>query len=180
MFIITGDIVWPADNTFTNLCNFEVPEPDVAGVPAYAINLCSQVIVNHTDEVLITGPGCLVVSRTWVVIDWCQFENGADPLTYRWEHTQIITLQNNIPPVFDVCESFVETCGNELSCTGMINLTMTATDDCASPDELDYAYTLTLENGIVINGQGNTINAPYPYGEHSVVWSVTDGCGNFT
>jgi len=174
------DIVWPDDITFTNLCNFEIPGSDVAGIPTYPINLCSQPLLSESDEVLISGPGCLVVSRKFVVIDWCQFENGADPSTYRWEYTQIITLVNTIAPVFDECESFVETCGNELTCTGMINLTMTATDDCATADELKYAYTLTLESGAVINGQGNSINAPYPYGEHNLVWSVTDGCGNFT
>ena len=121
----------------------------------------------------------MTVSRNWVVLDWCQFDQDADPNAYRWEYTQTIILQNNIAPVFDECESFVETCGNELTCMGMINLSMTATDDCATGNELKYAYTLTLENGTIINGQGNSINAPYPYGEHNLVWSVTDQCGNF-
>ncbi len=174
-----SDIVWPPDNTYTNLCNEEIPTPDVAGVPAYTANSCSQPLVTHSDHVVTEGPGCLTIYRTWVVLDWCQFDNDADESTYRWENVQIISLQNNIQPVFDDCESYVESCGNELTCTGMINLTATATDDCAEEDELIYAYTLTLENGIIINGQGNTINAPYPYGEHSIVWGVTDQCGNY-
>ena len=175
-----SDIVWPADNTYTNLCNYEIPGPDVAGVPAYPVNVCSQPLVTSSDNTIISGPGCMVVERVWVVLDWCQFDSGSDATTYRWEHTQILTLQNNISPEFDACDSFVENCGNELTCTGMINLSVSATDDCAAPDELDFAYTLTLESGAIINGQGNAINAPYPYGEHSIVWSVTDQCGNFT
>ena len=172
-----SDIVWPANNTYMNLCNEDIPTPDVSGSPTYTINACSSLLVTHSDQIVDVGPGCLIVNRTWVVIDWCQFDGSGPSHTYRWEHTQVLTLENNIAPSF-TCESYIESCGNEITCTGMINYTITATDDCTGPEDLLYTYLLTLEDGTQVNGTGNTINDPYPYGEHSLIWSVTDQCGN--
>ena len=175
---VEDDIVWPGDKLFANICSDEIPGPDMAGSPTFTTNACSEPLITRTDHLQVEGPGCIIVTRNWVVLDWCQFDNGADPSTYRWEYNQIITIQNTIAPVFDTCESTVEECGNEQTCTGMINLSVSATDDCSSSSDLRYVYTLTLENGTIINGQGNSINAPYPYGHHTIVWAVNDGCGN--
>ena len=172
-----SSIVWPTDNNYTNLCDDDIPTPAIAGVPTYPISSCNSPLVTHSDDITSTGPGCLIVNRTWVVIDWCQFDGSAPSSTYRWEHTQVITIENNIAPTF-TCDSYIEACGNELTCTGMINYSITATDDCTGPDDLVYAYVLTLEDGTIVNGSGNSINSPYPYGEHSLLWSVSDQCGN--
>ena len=175
---VEDDITWPGDKIFANICNDEIPGPDMAGSPTFTSNACSEPLITRTDHVLVEGPGCVIITRNWVVLDWCQFDNGADPSTYRWEYDQTITIQNTIAPVFSACDSFIEECGNEQTCTGMINLSVSATDDCSTSSDLKYIYTLTLENGTIINGEGNSINAPYPYGNHTIVWAVNDGCGN--
>ncbi len=173
-----SDITWPDNKTYADMCNLVIPTPADSGSPTFSSTACSSVLVTHTDSVIEFAEGCYVVNRKWVVIDWCQFDSDAPSSTYRWENIQVLTFENNVAPTFDTCQSVVESCGNEISCSGIINLEVNATDDCADAADLLYVYSLTLEDGTVVNGTGNSINEPYPFGTHSIVWAVTDGCGN--
>ena len=171
-------IVWPDDVTITNFCEIDVPGPTITGSPTLPSGVCMNVLVEDEDDISDIGSGCLVIRRTWKVLDWCQFDAGAPSETYRWEYIQLIILENTIAPTFDACELLVEECGNEQTCMGMLSLSISATDDCTDTDDLHYSWKLTLEDGTVFIGSGNNLNGPYPYGEHTLIWTVDDGCGN--
>ncbi len=171
-------IVWPTDVTITNNCGINIPGPEVLGVPTYPTGVCTSILQEHEDSQSTISGGCAVVQRTWKILDWCQFDPSAPQETYLFENIQLITFENNNAPLFDACEPLVEECGNELTCMGMLSLSISAQDDCTADNDLSYAWELTLENGNQFIGAGNSVNGPYPYGEHTLIWSVDDGCGN--
>lgn len=171
-------IVWPPDVTVTNNCDIEIPGPEAIGFPSYPTGVCTSILQEYEDTPSTISGGCAVVQRTWKILDWCQFDSSAPQETYLWEYIQLITFVNTSAPIFDACEPLVEECGNELTCMGMLSLSITAQDDCTADNDLSYSWELTLENGNQFVGTGNSVNGPYPYGEHTLIWIVDDGCGN--
>ena len=56
-----------------------------------------------TDDTLaIAYPACFVINREWEIIDWCNHDPNADPVTGYWSHTQILTVEDGIDPVLQV------------------------------------------------------------------------------
>ena len=69
-------------------------DPSVTGEPEIFEDQCDLVAVTYEDVLLpITPPACLKILRTWIVVDWCQYDPGTG--AGNWEYTQIIKVLNS-------------------------------------------------------------------------------------
>lgn len=180
-----NDINWPNDYESTN-CGADIaPEnlPNGFSTPGVDESTCDLVSVTFSDQVLETeGGACLKVLRTWVVVDWCQFEANNDQ-DGRWEYTQLIKILNEVAPVITSACDNILVCNYEDDCGATyVDLTVTATDDCTPTNDLQYAYEIDYFNDGTIDASAPAPNASgsYPNGTHSITWIVEDGCGNVT
>ncbi len=184
---VYGDIFWPRDTSFTNLCSIEDldPEdlPEFYNKPRFLEEECQLVGYNYEDQVFEFVEGedaCVKIIRTWRVIDWCQPVIDGEYVT--WSEQQVIKLDNTIDPVIDAgCDGqVIETA--DIDCEdALVTLMPTATDDCTPSDLLVWKYEIDLFSDGSIQHYGDTNDATleYPIGLHTIYWTVEDQCGNF-
>lgn len=165
---------------------------------------CSMIIVDYKDEVYTIEPdACFKIIRTWIVIDWCQYDPTTQRDDGRWEYVQIIkVLDTNDPVVMcDVGDCSPAEKDSLGICQGHIELTVDAEDECTPDNWLNYEYKIDLDNDgdyDVYSGPAKPGQAPanyynpyaddakdatnasgvYPIGFHRITWFVEDGCGN--
>ncbi len=77
------------------------------------------------------------------------------------------------------CET-IEFCASENDCGPVsVSLIAEATTTCASGGlAINYTIDLNDDGSIDVSGVGNMINDNYPLGNHRVMFTATDGCGN--
>ena len=179
----TDDVQWPLDYT-TNTCGAGL-DPDQLAFPydrpVLSDDVCDFVAVTYKDTYLpIQAPACVKILRKWIVIDWCQAEDNADPTQEGpgvWHYVQVIKVMNSTDPVFDsvdgpaVVDNFSASCGST-----PVTFTAQASDDCT--DESDLTYTYAFNTGL--SGNGKTATGAFADGSYSVTFTVADGCGNTT
>ena len=175
------DIIWPMDYTSFTCDGIYNPDSLPAGYdfPQIISDTCGDIGIsfNDTDITIING-ACRKILRTWIIIDFCQF----NPLTFegKWEYGQIIEILNSDAPQFiDDCIDLTF-CSFQATCTTEnITLEIDATDDCTPASELIYNYEIDLnKDGInEISGIGKSVTDDLPYGIHTVTFYVEDGCG---
>jgi hypothetical protein len=183
-------IAWPRDTMFTAMCSGPSLEPENLpegyDFPSYTEGPCSDVAVSHKDsEFYSLTPGdsvCTKILREWQVMDWCNRSRSGEPIIYR--HTQLIKVVNTTAPTFTTaCEDLTE-CSFAANCgPGFIALSQAATDDCTSEENLVWRYTIDPFNdgvGPFIYGSTNDASGVYPVGQHEIIWTVEDECGNVT
>ena len=172
-----SDISFPLDFE-ANTCGLGLDPEDLSAPfsePVITKDVCDMIAVTHTDEVLpIQGDACLKILRTWVVIDWCQYDPNNPAAGGRWEHVQLIKILNSTAPVVvaggdSFVENFAVDCGSTF-----VELFANATDDCTPTADLQYSYSIST--GAV--GTGNNASQAFANGSYSITWTVTDGCGN--
>ena len=171
-------IIWPCDYD-TNSCGPGL-DPSTTGEPEIFEDQCDLVAVTYEDVLLpITPPACLKVIRTWIVVDWCQYNEN--PATGYWEYNQIIKVLNSEDP------NIITACDNKTFCSydencevGPADLILEANDDCTDSLDLNYNYWIDIDNDGFdeYNGESNDASGIYPLGTHSILWHVEDGCGN--
>jgi len=176
---VCEDVVWPADFEETD-CTITEFDPAVTGRPTYPSSSCSN-LAQSFEDLVFNDPisGCMLIERTWTVLDWCQYEsNVQDPLGF-CEYVQIISVVNTIAPVIEGCMDTM-ICSNPMTCIGNLNLTLEASDDCTDDEDLVYTWSININSdGITfINGSGSTLVANVPQGAHTISWNVEDHCGN--
>ncbi len=181
-----GDIDWPNTITLNAACITDItPDklPDGSSRPKYLRNTqCAQLAANYEDIVFNFADNvCIKVLRKWTVIDWCQKIPGF-PNTGEWTYTQLIMLNNTkAPDITKGCLPADLTITQVGECKANVSVTAVATDDCTSPENLVWTYTIDENNDNtleVTNGTGKTINRDFPYGTHKITWTVKDGCKN--
>ncbi|RMG82001.1 MAG: T9SS C-terminal target domain-containing protein [Bacteroidetes bacterium] len=176
-----SNITWPYDYVAfacgASLEPGDLPPPNAE--PIIANDACDLVAVTYTDQPLSTNPpACYKVLRNWIVIDWCQF-NPNDPNTDGiWEHTQVLKVEDADAPVIDcpddiVYESIDADCGNTFVTVPPISIT-----DCST--NFDYSYTVDYDSDGSIDAYGTTpdVSGNYPFGNHTIHFTVNDRCGN--
>lgn len=175
------DIIWPLNYTSFTCNGIYYPDSLPAGYnfPEIISDTCENIGISFTDtDITIVNGACKKILRTWLVIDFCQF----NPLTFegKWEYGQIIEILNSEAPEFvEICEDLTF-CSFDFDCQEEnITLEISATDDCTPTSELIYTYEVDLfKNGIIeMSDAGNSINNDFPLGLHSVTFLVEDGCG---
>ncbi|MCB0643819.1 MAG: hypothetical protein KDC44_19360, partial [Phaeodactylibacter sp.] len=177
------DIVWPLDYTATSCGEGLAPQllPDIYSFPEIlADSSCSLIATSYDDtEIVITSSACVEILRTWLIIDWCQF----NPLTQEglWEYVQVLQVfESDAPEFLTPCLDTV-LCGYAANCQNEpVLLSVSATDDCTPEDALTYSYEVDLfqDDTIDQTGNGRVLNGHFPFGTHLVTFKVDDGCGN--
>ncbi len=162
-----NDISWPSDKDAD--CSQGI-DTDATGEPGINTDHCDNVFVGYDDlELPIEYPFCYKILRTWVVIDWCQYEPNIANSTGRWEHVQVIKVLDESAPIV----------------TAPADITIMSTEDnCSSgPVTLDLAIAsdncdanVTITNNY--NGGGADASGTYSYGTTTVVFTAEDACGN--
>jgi len=181
-FNATG-IIWPLDYT-TYQCNPVLEPTDLPvgyDVPTVTEDACDLVAVTHTDQLLpISMPACFKILRKWIVIDWCQYNPNMPNSPGYWEHTQVLKVMDNTPPVIacpgDITvQSLDATCGY-----GAVAVPALTATDCAT----NLIWTVKIDfnsNGSVDQtGSSPNLSGNYPFGVHTVTVTVEDKCGNIS
>ena len=197
--------------------------------PVFTDSDCELTGYSHHDEKINVVPdACYKILRTWTIYDWCDFDLNYNPIEItnpsytatgptikshaypnayapivthgHFIYTQIIKVLDNDVPTIECPASPVEVCDYSTNCSGIVDLTATASDDC-SLDYLTFSYTLYRDmdgDGIMedvmndddlgafpitvskdgTNAAGNIHMNGTPYGTHKIKWRVTDNCGN--
>ncbi len=196
--------------------------------PSFIDKDCELAGYSYYDQKITVVPdACYKILRHWTVMDWCVFDSydvgggtiaatHVDNPTYTqsgptrqanatnsgyFTYIQIIKVIDNDAPVITCPTSPVEVCDYSTNCSGIVDLTSEATDDC-SGDNIIFGYTLYLDNdqdGIMETViDDDTPGAPYitithpdgikavanihmsgiTYGTHKIKWFAKDGCGN--
>ena len=186
-----NDITWP-QNYETNVCGANL-DPDNLPTrfsrPILRDDRCDMVGATYSDEVFNYNLGiqtCYKVLRTWKVVNWCNAT--VDPMTGatiypRWEHEQILKVVNTTDPIITSSCEAIEVCSDDDACgPGNVTLTATATDDCTDVSDLAWSYSIDQDNNGSFDAFGSTNNASglYPIGNHRILWTVEDRCGNKT
>ncbi len=183
----------PANVDFPNDITFYCTPVGNTGVPKGLDGKHCAYSYTYQDEFIEICEGATEVYkiiRTWVVLDWCSGQiitagfddvnnNGIqDPGEEDEDNIQIIMKVDNVPPVIEVGNVTVsanlagehpEPCRS----TSLIPAPI-VTDDCSGVAEVHIFTPI----GEAING---VIPAPgLPIGIHSITYTATDKCGNYT
>jgi len=185
-------VQFPADQEFEN-CELG----DING-PIVTDDECENIGISVEDRVFIqVDDACYKIERTYTVINHCIVEDPTAggftalgtplpiPNTFRdddgfFQYTQIIKVQDTEAPTLSFTAP--EACDFTDGCEGELILTATGEDDCAQFADLDFTWKIdAFSNGTFeLEGTGDDATGVYPYGNHIIKWTVTDGCGNAT
>ena len=178
-----ADIKWPNDKSITG-CGIELLSPNSLGWPILNEGPCDIVGYNYSDSEFygVQDDACYTIVRRWSVIDMCQRENGEYK---KWFYDQTIHVTNNEKPVI-ASLSDIEICTYDDNCKeGFVNLTASASDVCTAKDDLQWRFSIDLFSNGSIDSSGYQIggtailSGKYPVGNHKIIWTVEDRCGNY-
>lgn len=190
--VTTESIEWPEDYHGVECAEGTEPEdlPYPYSEPIISEDACDLIGVTHEDVVFpIVDGACFKILRTWKVIEWCLYEqyHGIVEGVNYWEHVQVIKVVNQFGPEFETDQPTIDRC-NDFDCGGIpLDLVQSATDDCTPTNLLQWSYAVDLDNDGDIDwgpysNIGGKINASatYPLGNHRIIYSFEDRCGNRT
>ena len=172
------DIHWPYDYTIHS-CDPQVDPEDLP--PGYDYPTidgggasCTQILYSHDDLVFnINPPACIKVLRKWTVIDWCSYDPNHWPPQGIWEHTQIIKIKPENPPMIWCPGDTLVSAGAD--CTaGYVQLPAAfGSSDCGADVQITNNSPYAFSNGADASGH-------YPLGTTTVTFWADDGCGQET
>lgn len=171
------DIIWPKKKTISSCLDVDV-DPKATGVPEYINENCASLIASYKDKIFtIVDSACVVIHRTWKVLDWCQYD--ADTETGIWSHLQIIYVQNTVAPQFDGGYSYQDTVACISGpCEGEVNISVHATDDCTEDVVYNWKVDFDLDGYFDDEGFGPHLSEVWDTGYYYLSWSAEDLCGN--
>ncbi|GEM_PF-1085543 len=179
-------IIWPEDIAISG-CDASA-DPAITGVPTVPPSTaCQQIMVGSNDVVVGTSAdACLKILRTWIVVDWCQYDPNDTNSAGIWTHTQVIKIVDDTPPVLSGCTDRTF-CNFKNDCTDIgVDLTVDVSDACTPDSLIELTWIVDLhadgqeEIGPDYSGTGQNFTTPYPIGTHRITYTATDGCGHAT
>ena len=142
---------------------------------------CSQIAVALDEEVFEADGACLMIRRTWTVINWCTYDPANPAAGGIFSDVQEITVTDNEPPVI-VCppNPFVKiinpNCDTTVFAFGPDTLT-----DCSPNLQLSSTLqripTDNVEN-VLMSSDGLGPYEDLLPGQYEVFLTADDGCGN--
>lgn len=178
------DIKWPPNVTIYGCLKIDT-DTSKTGVPGYMNVDCARPAATWKDQLFTQVPdACYKIERTWTVVDWCAFDLGRRE--WQWTYKQLIKVTDTVAPVFNSCEKvlFCDDAAYKSNgeCLGEVDLSPDVQDACTAFDNLNIRYRIDLYTTGTFGSwtPGNRITGDYPVGEHTVMWEVSDGCGNTT
>ena len=146
--------------------------PDITGWPQVkGVNLNDEtglcnIFTGYWDKELTECGGGRKIVRTWTVLDWCTVEII--------EAVQIIKLTDTEGPVL-TCPPDLTVGTDFWYCYANVSVPKPiAADNCSDIN----TFVLTSADGIVIPIGNNFVIQELLPGDHVVIWTVTDECGN--
>jgi len=172
---VRDDISWPADADVTSGCTLDgidpLSLPAASQGPAWTDKSCSTVVSNYSDLLFtIVDGACQKLVRTWSVVDWC------NPSVI-YTHDQVIKLVNTTAPTVN-CPT-APTFGPLINCGRSVSdlqATLGGGDACTS--SVQWSHTIETAGGNPSTRNGDTANGTYGMGITTIVFTVTDACGN--
>ena len=177
------DVVWPIDYETPSCIAGLDPEdlPTPYNEPVITAAGCGDIVVTHDDLIVpIQAPGCIKILRTWIVIDWCQYDVNNPTAGGRWEYVQVVKVINGQAPTVNCgnSDSYIQNVEDNCG-AAYVNLFIDADDDCTASGQLAINYSIANATGNVIStGTGNNASDAFNNGEYTITWEVADGCGN--
>ena len=182
-------VQFPPDVTI-NTCPDNIGD---TGEPIILDDDCELVSIGHEDQILtLADDACYKIIRSWTIANWCVNNTGMGtelgiplplPNTFRdddgyfFYQQEIKVLDEEAPTI-----SFTAPDGCDFTdgCEGALTLTATGSDDCSSAADLDFSYKIDLnsDGSYDLSGNGDDASGTFPYGNHQIKWTVSDGCGN--
>ena len=160
---------FPGDTLLT-VCGPDL-SVDALGAPTVSGVDCEQWEVTHTDYFFYDAePACFKVIRNWAVIDWCTYQPNDPSNAGILEHTQVILVEDHDAPDLDGATTQTATI-TTFSCETYVHIPVPTVDDCSQQLERTH-------NSPYADQPGADASGTYPEGTHTIVWTVTDGCGN--
>ena len=187
-------VQFPADITI-NSCPDELVDFEE---PIITEDDCENIAISVEDRTFVqTEEACFVIERTYTIINHCIVDNANGgnftelgtplpiPRTFRdddgyFQYTQHISVRDNDAP--SVSFTAPDPCDLTDLCQGEVALIAIGEDDCSNAEDLTFSYKIdALSDGnIDMEGDGNDASGIYPYGDHIIKWTISDGCGNTT
>ncbi len=182
-----ADITWPEDLTLNSGCSTQDLNPSLLeaqyGYPVINSTSCDMAAATYDDEYFAFDAegACSKILRKWSVINWCEID---DPDYESFTYYQVFKINDITNPEITVSAVDETICSFDPDCGGtVVSIQATATDDC-NPDNLGIRYEIDLFSNGVVDMQGNLIGNSidltddYPLGQHSIVITFEDMCGN--
>ncbi|MEP7195576.1 MAG: T9SS type A sorting domain-containing protein [Saprospiraceae bacterium] len=154
-----SDVIWPDEicsgkiisiydcGSQTNPNNPKLGVPRIVNRPNSNSN-CSLVAIEYKEQLISNTPkSCYRIIRTWVVIDWCQYDPFISATFGRWEASQLIDVYDTTKPNIQISIGKQEVPnGNGLA---FILLNQIASDSCAGNNFVSLDYKIDeLNDGI--------------------------------
>lgn len=164
-------ITWP-DNYVTSECGANL-DPEVIGAPSFTNDDCEQLHVTHTDEYFYDSPSCYRILRTWQVYEWCSYVPNSSTNEGFWTNIQFIDVEDNQAPSI--------ACANDTIFSSYANNCEAIYIYLAPPVATDCNPNVEItNNSSFANGNAADASGYYPIGSHTIQYTATDDCGNFT
>ncbi len=174
-----NDIIFPPNANMSGCMNLDT-DPSNTGFPTILNEDCASIVMDFEDKTFETvDSACVLVVRTWKVIDMCQFNANTQEGVFTG--VQSIKLNNTIAPtITSTCQDTVVCIYGE--CEGNVELEINAFDDCTDVELLNFNYYIDKDNdgNVDFVGTNNRFIRKLSTGTHSVRWTVEDLCGNMT
>ncbi len=146
-------------------------DPSITGEPVVTGSDCEQLQITHTDYFFYTAqPSCYQLIRKWAIIDWCSYHPNDPNGAGFWDKTQVIEVRDSVAPML-TCPANMQVGITNTSCNMWVEIPLPAVDDCSQ----QITYT---NNSAYAQSSNGKASGTYPKGQHTVTYTVSDGCGN--
>ncbi len=160
---------FPPDVTI-DLCTNST-NPSNTGNPLITGDACRNIAITHTDQTFTSPTYCYTLIRTWVVIDWCEYDPNSGNNDGYYTHGQIIEVSDNSLPVIS-CQGSVIALDTSANCSGIyVVVPLASAVDC------DPNVTITNDSPYAL-ASSEDASGIYPSGIHTVNYTAMDNCGN--
>lgn len=165
-------IVVMPDNYVTSICNADTAV-SITGQPTFLNNDCEDVTFSYSDQIFYTSASCYKIFRTWSVYEWCTYNPNEGTNEGFWTDIQIIDVEDNTAPTL-TCLGDTTIAMFAANCSGVnINLEVPEATDC-NPN------VLITNDATYATNSGADASGFYPPGVHTITYTATDECGNYT
>lgn len=186
---IQDSITWPGDVTLPEGCSADDAHPeDLLLIAEFADDAypiingdrsCSLIGWDWDDRVIQstgTAGECVVIERTWTVINWCGAISGTFE-TFVIPTPQVIIVRSTKKPDLEPAEDSIVIESINIDCeSGLIRIERTATDEC-SPDDLIWSYRIKdSADTIIAVGDTNVLVDTLTNGLYTIEWEVKNQC----
>ncbi len=177
--LTADDIVFPEDVVLS--CS-----QDYVKEPTWVERSCSLIGWSvDIDSFAFEDDACYKVLRRYAVIDWCAYDPNDDNTPGFFTHTQVVKFTDIESPIITTQDTEVNSCNSS-----SITLSASGIDSCTTGNlhwraEIDFNNDFTVDDvqeSTLASGQAflvqTNLNNSDPDGNHRVVWTLTDPCGN--